>query len=150
MEVPVKRTLLLAAAATLFGAVAAAAQTADTTTTPHPAPDTAAAHPAPRPAARRPRHHPDEITAEEIAAEHVSNAYQLVQKLHPEWLRQQVGGEVGANPLVVYNGSRMGDVEALRDYKPELITSIRRYSTVEARARFGPAANGGAIVLTGG
>ena len=71
---------------------------------------------------------PDRITAEEIAAEDARNAYELVQRLRPEWLRQRVDHRRATGTqlqtLILYNNSRYGLLPSLRDLPPEMLGSL--------------------------
>lgn len=72
----------------------------------------------------------DLITAEEIQANPSPNAYDLVRKLRPTWLRGRgvtsIQDPVAAGAIVVYlDESRFGGVESLRQISTSGIRSIR-------------------------
>lgn len=72
----------------------------------------------------------DLITAEEIQANPSPNAYELVRKLRPTWLRGRgvtsLRDPVAAGAIVVYlDESRFGGVEALRQISTSGVRSIR-------------------------
>jgi len=60
----------------------------------------------------------DQISSAEIASSSASNAYQLIERLRPSWLRTKIGsigGGARAQVIVVYlDGIRLGDVGSLR------------------------------------
>ena len=144
------RLLVAAFAAALLAAGTASAQAADTTARPAPTPDSTRTKPAPSHRARPARS--SEISRDEIMSVHVADAYQLIQRLRPGWLNRvpnNPGTITMSEPLVYYNGNRVGASSWLREYSPEQLTSIRFYSPVEAQARFGPDASGGVVAMIG-
>ncbi|HET6762579.1 MAG TPA: hypothetical protein VFH27_02880 [Longimicrobiaceae bacterium] len=143
------RTSLLASAAVLVVTATAAAQTADTTSVHTAAADSVATRSAPRPRARPARY--NVIAREEMADLHLSDAYQLIQRLRPGWLTRLPDNPqaLTPSPVVYFNGNLVGGLGMLREYTPQQLTGIRFYPGVEARARFGPGAAGGAIAMTG-
>jgi hypothetical protein len=62
----------------------------------------------------------DKVTSIEIDATPASSAYDLVNRLRPQWLRQGGTGSIGGGSiqslvtLVYLDGSRIGTLEALR------------------------------------
>ena len=111
-----------------------------------------------------PRPTPSLITADEISRISVQNAYEAIQKLRPAMLRQRqmasangqggmakdaptvTGTSVGAGNVVIYmDGTRLGDVEQLRQISSATIASIRSYSASEAQTKWGSGHPGGAI-----
>jgi hypothetical protein len=96
------------------------------------------------------------ITAEEIAQNPSSNAYELIQRLRPGFLRTRgavhgtasPGGSSGfeAVDLVVYlNDSRLGGSEQLRQLQTTDIREIRYYNSADATTRWGTGHAAGAI-----
>ncbi len=80
---------------------------------------------------------PDLITREEIEASGQANAYEVVQRLRPAWLRQRVDHRttgVNLQTLVIHNGSRYGFLGSLRDLPAELIGSMRFLEGSEAQS----------------
>ncbi len=147
------RALALAAAFTVFAAARASAQepTPADTTKPVPAvQDTQKA--APAPAARRaPRRSRNQITREEIDAAQVTDTHQIVQRLHPEWLRARgTYSTTHIAQVVVYrDGSPIGGADALNQVPLAQVRLIRYFDTVMATQRFGTGHEGGVIeVLT--
>jgi hypothetical protein len=81
------------------------------------------------------------ITAEELAANPVDNAYDAVQRLRPSWLRSRAGEP----PVAVIDGQTRGDIQTLRNYGTSTITSIRYLSPADATMAFGTGFPAGAI-----
>lgn len=92
------------------------------------------------------------ITADEIATVNVSDAYQLIRQLRPNFLRTQ--GVVSPNrntpavPLVYVDGVATGDVTNLRNVPSTGIVSIEYLNGIMATQRYGTIAGGGAILIT--
>jgi hypothetical protein len=101
----------------------------------------------------------DIITREEIIATSLGTAYEVVQRLHPQWLRSRgqvtlraaAEEEGGAQtPMVYVNSARRGDLEELRNITVENITEIIYYNGRDASFRFGAGHGSGVIqVITG-
>jgi hypothetical protein len=108
------------------------------------------------------------ILREELQGAQGSNAYELVQSLRPQWLRerghetvrtQQVERPNGrgrielattsAEPeIIVYiNDSRFGDVDALRDIPATGLGSLEFISPTKATLRWGSGHTKGVIVV---
>lgn len=85
--------------------------------------------PGARPAARPPvPRRRDVITNEEMVEAGVTNLYEAVQRLRPEWLRGANVSNItaGGQDLVVYqNQTPLGSVEELRELTPEYAESLR-------------------------
>ncbi|MGQ0641220.1 MAG: hypothetical protein ACT4P6_10700 [Gemmatimonadaceae bacterium] len=96
---------------------------------------------APAPAAQTPRRDPNVITRSEIEqATWATNAFDLVQRLRPSFLR--VSGPTNASglprtPLVRLNEQELGDHGALRQIQLGSVQEIRYYSAPDATAKFG-------------
>jgi hypothetical protein len=81
------------------------------------------------------------ITRAEIAeATWATNAFDLVQRLRPNFLR--VSGPTNVSgapqtPVVRLDNQELGDHGALRQIQPSSVQEIRYYSAAEATARFG-------------
>lgn len=105
------------------------------------------------------------ITAEEVAASPVNNAYDLVQALRPRWLnergqqrltttqRRDAAGRavrgMDTSAIVAYvDGTRLGDVNALRTVNTSDIRSVRHLNSSEATLQFGSGHTHGAILVT--
>jgi len=104
------------------------------------------------------------ITADEIERVHVQNGYEAVQKLRPALLRQRqvasangqggvskdappiTGTNVSAGNVVVYvDGTRIGDIDQLRQISASSIATMRYYSASEAQLKWGSGHPGGVI-----
>ncbi len=92
------------------------------------------------------------LTRAEISEHVLSNAYQAIELLRPEWLRQRppdVWGQLSAATAVVYlDDQRLGPLSTLRDISVNDIESIRLVSVAEATNRWGTGHNQGVIQIT--
>ena len=99
---------------------------------------------------------PTRITRYEIAGSNASNAYELISRLRPDWLRRQPtasvsGGVVRSQSVLVYlDRQRLEDLNALKTISAGGIESAEwidasRVQTVLADVPSGPIA--GAIVI---
>lgn len=101
------------------------------------------------------RHSSDQVTYAEIASSSATNAYQLIERLRPNWLRTpsigSIGGGARSQIIVVYlDGHRLGDLESLRTLSVDGIRSMQwldaaRAATVLTEVGSDPIA--GAIVI---
>jgi hypothetical protein len=99
---------------------------------------------------------PDLITSTEIASSSASNAYELINRLRPNWLRRttpgSLGGGVRSQVVLVYiDGSRYGDQTALRSLSVGGLKSIQWLDAVRAGTllpSIGSEPIAGAIVIT--
>ncbi len=97
----------------------------------------------------------DRITAEELAEARgdVSNLYDLVNRLRPRWLANRSPGSLvgGSYGIVVYmEQSFLGGPEELRNFSPDVATSLRYLDASEAVAQLpglGSRGVAGAIVI---
>ncbi|HJQ12607.1 MAG TPA: hypothetical protein VJ840_16360 [Gemmatimonadaceae bacterium] len=78
----------------------------------------------------------DFITSVEVAATPVSNAYDLISRLRPNWLRVETGSirsGTRSQIIVVYlDDTRLGDVTTLRTISTSGIQSLRYYDATRA------------------
>jgi hypothetical protein len=86
----------------------------------------------------------DIITRQEITATSLVTAYEVVQRLHPQWLRSRGLGE----PIVYVNNSRRGDPEELRLIMAESIAEIVYFNGRDATFRFGSGHGSGVIQVS--
>lgn len=100
----------------------------------------------------RPSRNSDLITAEEIEAASVSNAYDAVARLRPAFLRgrgqssiQTPGSDL---PIVYVNGLRTGTIDHLRNIPAQDVQTIRFISATDATTRYGTGHTGGIIEVT--
>ncbi len=90
------------------------------------------------------------ITAEEIASTgSYSNAYELVQRLRPQWLRKRGRSNIGfEGSIKVYvDGARFGAVDALTQINASNVAEMVYLRPSEASDRFGMNHNQGAILV---
>ena len=95
------------------------------------------------------------ITSDEIAQTSAANAYELIQRLRPNFLRTRgaVRGAPRGSPnqleavdLVVYmNESRMGGSDQLRQIPVSEIREIRYFTAADATTKWGTGHTAGAI-----
>ncbi|HEX2778342.1 MAG TPA: hypothetical protein VHM30_02515 [Gemmatimonadaceae bacterium] len=92
------------------------------------------------------------ITADEIAKISVTNAYDVVKRLRPQFLTSRgptsITDRRPTTPVVYLDGVRYGDVSALMGIDAARIATIRFLSGPEAQARFGTDNVAGAILVT--
>ena len=90
------------------------------------------------------------ITQAEIAAAGSSDAYQLVQRLRPIWLRTRGPTSVSqeGDVAVYVDGTHLGTREALRNLWTDDIESIQFLDAGRATLRFGAGHENGAILVT--
>lgn len=108
-----------------------------------------------RAASSRPRSPRDVLTTEEIrAAVGAADAYSLIQKLRPSWLRMRgdpnVADSDGSVAIqVYYNGRHAGTVAVLREYEVSQLVSIRWLDPIAARSSYGARHGRGVIAIEG-
>ncbi len=73
---------------------------------------------------------PDQVSSAEIASSGATNAYELIQRLRPNWLRSpsvgSIGGGARSQVIVVYlDGQRLGDIDSLRNLSAVGVTSMQ-------------------------
>lgn len=130
--------LVLAAAGALVGCASKSSTVSTGTTTAATASTTAADAATPAPTSRN----PDIISEEEAstaAKSGVGNAFDLVRRLRPNFLRVNERTSMRGNPtapLVRLNGQVLGEVAELRGIEIGVIQQIRYYSIVQAENTF--------------
>lgn len=80
---------------------------------------------------------PDRITSSEIANSSASNAYELINRVRPNWLKRtapgSLSGGVRSQVVVVYiDGSKYGDLTSLRSLSISGLKSIQWLDAVRA------------------
>jgi len=98
----------------------------------------------------------DYVTSMEISAVGATNAYDLVNRLRPRWLRTQSPGSIGAGVrsqvVAVYlDGVRLGELDALRSLSTSGFQTMRYYDATRAATVLrdpGSEPIAGAIVIT--
>lgn len=91
---------------------------------------------------------PNKITQEQIQqVGTTSNAYVLVQRLHPDWLQKRGSSSVSrVSDVVVYvEGSRRGGPDSLREINVMNVKSIEHLSSDRATLEYGSGHDHGAI-----
>ncbi len=81
-----------------------------------------------------------------------ATAYDLLAQLRPEYLRNRgsvsIKNNVQATAVVYVDGTKFGDLEALRNVNAEHIFRVDYLSASDATTRFGTDHTGGAILIT--
>ncbi|HEX5408572.1 MAG TPA: hypothetical protein VFW89_02250 [Gemmatimonadaceae bacterium] len=94
------------------------------------------------------------ITAAEIANVGATDAYEAVQKLRPNFLRERGQtslsdpASTNVTPNVYLNDTKMGDISTLRDIPTDNIVTIKYWNDKEAQSRFGVGNVSGVIQVT--
>ena len=89
-----------------------------------------------------PRGSRDLITRAQIDQMSVQDAYEIVSRMRPEFLREQRGPSsvsrtTGILPVVYIDGVRRGGPEALRGLRPGEVDEIHFMSATDATTRYG-------------
>jgi outer membrane cobalamin receptor len=91
------------------------------------------------------------ITQEEIEAQPVSTAYELVQRLRPTWFRNRgptsIRGGAPSTALVYIDEVRTGGLEALYRVSTQIIREIQFINGRDATTRWGLDHGGGVIMV---
>jgi hypothetical protein len=98
----------------------------------------------------------DYVTSMEISAVGATNAYDLISRLRPRWLRTQspasIGAGVRSQVVAVYlDGVRVGELDALRSLSTSGFLTMRYYDATRAATVLrdpGSEPIAGAIVIT--
>ncbi len=74
------------------------------------------------------------ITHEEVSRAGVSDAYQLIERLRPLWLRSRGGRSTRLETEIVVfvNGSMVGGVDTLHEIPIEIVESVRALDSADA------------------
>lgn len=153
-----RRTIVLSCAlATIAAGCASGGGSGGSTAAASPAPATGTAATASGTAPRTNRKGSSTlITADELAAANVTNAFEAIQRLRPTWLRgrgatsgRQVEGSENPNtlPSLYVDNSPYGDVSQLGNLNIANIAQIQFLSATEATTRWGTNNTGGAILV---
>lgn len=104
---------------------------------------------APAPAPERQRYVISIAEIQEGATQGIGNAYDLVVRLHPEWLRTTRSGTGNAaSPAIWIDQQHWGGLNALRNLLLGGITQLRYLTPQEARGELGYDHPGGAIIVS--
>ena len=94
----------------------------------------------------------DVVTRAEMDAVHAEDAYSLLQRLRPQFLRSRgsvsMRNAADAYPLVYLNNVRHGGVSSLRDIPVTDIQEIRFISAADATTRWGTGHGSGVIMVS--
>ena len=97
---------------------------------------------------------PDLISSEELRDSQIQseNAYNAVRRLRPSWLRARGSSFSGGRPLpaVFVDGTRFGEIDALRSLNVSDIVEMEYIDSRDATTRFGTGYPAGAIMVTTG
>lgn len=107
---------------------------------------------APTATAPRPRASSSTITNEEILEARLPDAYAIVQRLRPNWLRRR-GVDVpraAQDVMVYFDTTPRGYAPVLRNIRAANIYEIRYLDPLAAKARYGPGHDHGAIIIVSG
>ena len=99
-------------------------------------------------ATRPPRRSSTLITREELLSTNAPDAYQAVERLHPDWLRGRGLTSLTGTPprVIVYlDGQRLGEVAMLTRFTLNGIQEIRFHSASDATQRWGTGHSAGVI-----
>ena len=95
------------------------------------------------------------ITDAEIPTTGTESAYDMIQRLRPEFLREKptqtyngAQSNVAPPPSVFFNGTRIGLLADLRGISAPTLSMVRYYTIEEGKRKFGMQYGGGAIELT--
>lgn len=96
------------------------------------------------------RHNPDVISAEEIAATNVATAFEVVERLRPQFLRTRgpTSALLETRITVFQDNMNLGSIEMLRQIRAADVQEIRYLNASDATTRFGAGHPAGAIVVT--
>jgi hypothetical protein len=87
---------------------------------------------------------PNRVTAEQIAATGAATAYEVVDRLHRDWLRDKLTGQ----PVSVYqDNQKLGGEDALRNLPVRDVAELQYLDGRSAVMRWGPDVNGGVIIV---
>lgn len=95
-------------------------------------------------------HNPDVITADEILATHLPTAFEVIERLRPQFLRTR--GPTSAlrdtRIIVFQDNLNLGGVEMLRQIRAADVREIRFLNSSDATTRFGSGFPAGVISVT--
>ncbi len=102
-------------------------------------------------ATQGPRHNSNVISREELDQISVSNAFDAVQRLRPQWLTRPTAATLqpGGNPVLVYlDRHQFGSLEDLRTLGTDQIEQMEFLSARDATTRYGTGHPSGIIEVT--
>lgn len=84
------------------------------------------------------------ITAAEIQSSGGATAWEVVDRLHRRWFRDQLSGK----PVTVYyENASVGGADKLRDFPAREVAEVQYFDGQAAVRRWGPGLEGGVIVV---
>ena len=93
----------------------------------------------------------DVITLDEIRSVNVTNAFEVVERLRPNFFTSRGPQSMLLTqqnvPVVYLNGTRYGTVESLTTLRVEQLKEIRLYRPSDASTTYGPGHTGGVIAV---
>ena len=93
------------------------------------------------------------VSGEDLAATNSQMVYDALQLLKPEWMTGRgpisLTDAAEARPNVYMNGTRMGDLDYLREVYVSDVAEVRYWPSGEAGARFGMGNPRGVIEIVG-
>jgi hypothetical protein len=91
------------------------------------------------------------ITRADLGDVSMGNAYEVVQRLRPVWLRPRgrisIQSSTAQNPVVYVDNIRLGDPNSLRQVSADAIEEIHYMGGSEATTRYGTGHAGGVILV---
>lgn len=99
-------------------------------------------------AAQAPRRAANVILQSELATIQEGDMYSAIQRLRPNFLMVRGTTTSSQGILVFLDGTRLGDVNTLRQLTVTDVKEVHYYSATEAMQRYGSAAGKGAILVT--
>ena len=88
------------------------------------------------------------VTPQELASNSDRTLYDLLERLHPAFLRSRDVSSANQPVDVYVDGGRTEGIEALRRISASQVKEVRFYEPAEANLRFGNGHNGGLIAVT--
>jgi hypothetical protein len=96
--------------------------------------------------AEKPKHDDNHITTEEIAASKRPTAYEVVDRLRPQWLRKDM--LTGEDVVVYRDEQNLGGSDKLRDMPSVEVADLQYVPHADAVKRWGSDIKGSVIVVT--
>ena len=88
------------------------------------------------------------VTPQELASNSDRTLYDLLERLHPAFLRSRVVSSTNQPVDVYVDGGRTEGLDALRRINASQVKEVRFYEPADANLRFGNGHNGGLIAVT--
>lgn len=94
----------------------------------------------------------DIIFTEEIQLAQAHNAYDLIYKLRPQWLRSRgiksINFPEASQPVVYVNRAEYGSINSLNNIPISNIAEVRYFNASDATTKYGSNHTGGVIEIT--